>query len=106
VESPTNSEDIDIWFTNIPVTVVAVEGVINGGAATPTVTVSILHNTDRSAAGNQAVNAQAVTSITTGDSLTLGGDVTIPVNSFVWLETTAQGGTTPIISLTVRYTED
>ena len=106
VELPTSSEDLDIWFTNVAVTVVAVEGVINGGASTPTVTCSILHNTDRSAAGNQAVNAQAVTSITTGDSLTLGGDTTIPADSFVWLETSAQSGTTPIISLTVRYTED
>ncbi len=105
VESPTSSEDIDIWFTNIAITIVAVEGVINGGASTPSVTCSILHNTDRSAAGNQAVNAQAVTSITTGDSLTLGGDTTVPANSFIWLETTGQNGTTPIITLTVRYTE-
>jgi hypothetical protein len=107
IEDPTSSEDISWFFTNIAITVIAVEGVLNNGTTTPTVTVELIHHTDRANAGNDVFAApRAVTSITTGDNLTLGGDVTIPANSFVWIETTAQGGTVPELHLTVRYTED
>ena len=107
IESPTSSEDITIFYTNIAITIAAVEGVINNGTATPTVTCQIYHSTDRSAAGNTVfASARAVTSVTSGDNLTLGGDTTVPANSFVWLQTSAQGGTTPELHLTIRYTED
>ena len=106
LEDPTSSEDRTWFYTNIAITVVAVEGVLNNGTSTPTVTVSIHHHTDRANAGNKCVDAQAVTSITTGDDVTLDTDVTIPAASFIWVETTAQGGTTPELALTLRYTED
>ena len=106
VENPTNSEVLDLWFTDVPITVAAVQGVLSSGTTSPSVTLSILHNTDRSLAGNQAVNNQIVTSITTGDNLTLGGDPTVPASSWLWLETIAQGGTVPRLALTIRYTED
>ncbi len=106
-ESPTATDDLDIWYTSAAVTITAVEGVLANGTSTPSVTVDLKHHTDRSNVGNDVFAApRAVTSTTTGDNLTLGGDVTIPANSFVWVETTAQSGTVPIISLTITFTED
>ncbi len=105
-DNPTSSDDKTFQRTPVAITVTAVHGVLNNGTGSPDVTVSILHSTDRNAAGNQAVNAQVVSSITTGDSLTLGGDLDIPANSWIWAETTGQNGTTPEIALTITYTED
>ena len=104
VENPTASEDIWWFFTDRALTVQAVEGILKG-SATPTVTVTIRHDPDRNATGNAAVSAQAVTSTTTGDDVTLS-DATIPADSHVWLETTAQGGTVAELGLHLRYTED
>ena len=106
VEDPTASEDLTMFFTEEAITVRQVEGVLRG-SATPTVTISVMHNTDRNAAGNNVLTAAtAITSTTTGDSPAIGGDVTIPANSFVWLETSAQGGTVDEINVTIKFTED
>jgi hypothetical protein len=64
------------------------------GSASPSVTVTLRHSSDRNATGTVIVNAQAVTSTTTAQSLTIsGGSVTVPDNNFIWLETTARAGT-------------
>ncbi len=107
LEDPISGEDRTWFYTNIAITVVAVEGVLAGGTSTPTIDVSVMHHTDRSdGTPNTAVDDQTVTSITTGDDLTLDTDVTIPAASFVWVETTDQSGTVPELALTLRYTED
>ena len=67
--------------------------------------VAATDSTDRRAAGNALTTSGAVTSTTTGSDATLS-DATIPANSWVWLETTAQGGTTPQMAIFVRYTDD
>lgn len=106
IESPTSSEDASFWRTPVAITVTSVVGVLRG-SATPTVTVSLMHNTNRSSAGlNVFAAARAVTSTTTGDTLTLGGDVTIPANSFIWLESSAQGGTVLELELDMYFTVD
>ncbi len=87
---------------------VDVEGVLPNALSSPYAEVSVLHDLDRSAAGNKIVDAETVTSITTGDSLPLGDDPTVPADSFIWLETGATGvsGTVSELHLTMRYTED
>ena len=106
VEDPTSSEDLTMWFTEEAVTVRQVEAVLRG-SSTPSVTISVMHNTDRNAAGNNVLTAAtAITSTTTGDSPAIGGDVTIPANSFVWLETSAQSGTVDELNVTIKFTED
>ncbi len=105
VESPDSSEDLSWFFTPIAITVTEVTSVSVG--STPSTTISIMHNTNRSSAGNNVLTAAtATTSTTTGDNPAIGGDTTIPVDSFVWLETSAQSGTVDILLVSLTYTED
>jgi hypothetical protein len=106
VESPTSAEDISMFFTNSAITVREMRAVLVG-SSTPSVTWTVRHSTDRSAVGNEVVSGgTTTTSTTTGSDVTAFNDATIPADSFVWLETTAQSGTVGQINITVFYTED
>lgn len=101
VESPTSSENIGMFFTEVAITVTEIRAVLVG-SSTPSVSWTVKHSTDRSAAGNAVVTAgTTTTSTTTGSDVTSFDDATIPANSFVWLETTAQSGTVTAIEVTV-----
>jgi hypothetical protein len=102
IADPTSAEDVTFFFTPIEVTVTIVEVVLRG-SATPSVTLSVRYNSDRSAAGTAVVNAQTVTNTTTGTAVTLTSDVVIPANSFVWLETSAVSGTVDELSVTLIF---
>ncbi len=106
VEDPTNSEDISMFFTAQAITITEMRAVLVG-SATPSVTWTIRHGTDRNAAGAEVVTGGTVTtSTTTGSDVTAFNDATIVADSFVWLETTAQSGTVDEISITIVYTTD
>ena len=93
IYDPTSAEDVTMYYTSGSLVINEVIGVLRGSAS-PSVTVTLRYGADRSAAGTVIVNAQSVTSTTTGDSLTIsGGSVTVPDNNFIWLETTARAGT-------------
>ena len=105
IEAPTASEDISWFFTPVAITVTEVTAVSVG--TTPSTTISIMHNTNRNNAGNNVLtSATATTSTTTGDNPAIGGDTTIPLDSFVWLETSAQTGTVTNLLVSLTYTED
>ena len=106
IEDPTSSEDLAIGFTNRAITVTEMRAVLVG-SATPSVTWTIRHSTDRSAAGNQVVTGgTATTSTTTGSDVTSFNDATIPADSFIWLETTAQSGTVGELHVTIKASVD
>ena len=106
VESPTSTEDTSMFFTDEAITVTKMAAVLRG-SSTPSVTWTIRHSTDRSATGNEVVTSGTITtSTTTGSVVTSFNDATIPANSYVWLETTAQSGTVDEINLTIKYTTD
>lgn len=106
VEDPTATEDISVFFTSRAITVQEMRAVLLG-SATPSVTWTIRHSTDRSAAGNEVVTGgTTTTSTTTGSDVTVFNDATIPADSFVWLETTAQSGTVDELNVCVIYSED
>jgi len=69
VESPTATEDLNIFFTNLAITITEIRAVVRG--STPSVTWTVRHGTDRSAVG-----AEAVTGGTTTTSQMTGSDVT------------------------------
>ena len=69
IESPGASEDVSMFFTNLPITITEIRAVVKG--TTPSVTWTVRHGTDRSATG-----AEAVTGGTTTTSQTTGSDVT------------------------------
>ena len=103
--SPTASEDITMFFTPVAITVSEMRAIVQGSA--PSVSWTIKHSTDRSAAGNVVVTAgTTTTSTTTGSDVTSFDDPTIPADSFVWLETTATSGTINDFNVTIIYTED
>lgn len=106
VEAPTAAEDLSMFFTPVAITVTKIVAVLVG-SATPSVTWTLRHSTDRSAAGNEVVTGgTATTSVSTGSVVTSFDDATIPADSFVWLETTAQSGTVGQVTVTAIYTED
>lgn len=104
VEDPTGTEDITFFFTNRAITLTEMRAVLLG-SATPSVTWQLFHATDRNAAGTQ-IDSNVTTNTTTGDDITVFDDATIPADSFVWFETSAQSGTVDEISVTVIFTED
>ncbi len=107
VEDPSSSEDLTMFFTDRAITINEMEAVLANGASTPSVTWKIFHHTDRSNAGNAVVTAgTTTTSVSTGSIVTSFNDATIPANSWVWIETTAQSGTVPELHVTIQFTED
>lgn len=104
VESPTASENLSFFFTDAAITVVKMSAVLVG-SSTPSVTWSVRHGTDRSAAGSDVVTGgTTTTSTTTGSVVTSFNNAAIAANSYVWVATTAQSGTVGQIVITVYYT--
>ncbi len=108
IESPTSSEDITLFFTNVAITITEMRAVLNNGTTTPSVTWTIRHHaSDRANVGTEVVTGgTTTTSVTTGSDVTSFNDATIPADSFVWFVTTAKSGTVPMFSVTVIYDED
>lgn len=106
VENPTDSEDISLFFTNRAITLTEILVVLIGNTS-PSVTWTIKSDTDRSAVGTEAIIGGVVTTSTTiGSDVISFDDSSVPTDSYVWLETTAQGGTVTQLHLTVFYTID
>lgn len=103
LEEPTASDNITVFRTDVAITVQEVIACSTGSS--PSTTYQLKHHTDRSNAGNALTTSAATTSTTTGDTASLS-DVTIPANSWVWLETSAASGTDVYLSVDIRYTED
>lgn len=103
IEIPTASEDVTVFRTDVAITVVEVIAVSTG--TTPSVTYQLKHDPTRSNSGNNLTTSATTTSTGAGDTATLS-DATIPADSWVWLETTAQTGTVDWLSIDIRYTED
>ena len=105
IESPDNAEDISFFFTDIPLTISKIRAVLVG--STPSVTWSLRHAADRSAAGTELIiGGTTTTEVTTGVDITIFNWPNIIADSHVWFETTAKSGTVESIILTVFYNED
>ena len=102
LQEPTASDDITVFRTDVAITVQEVIGCSTG--TSPSTTYVLRHSTDRSAAGN-VLTTSTTTSTTTGDVASLS-DVTIPANSWIWIETSAASGTSVYLSIDIRFTED
>lgn len=104
VESPSASEDISIFYTDVAITISKIVFIITGATS---VTTTIRHHTDRSNAGNEVVTGgTVVNSTTTGNVVTTFNDETIPANSFIWLKTTALSGTPTSLTAILFYRQD
>ena len=105
IESPSNSENVSFLFTDIPISILKIRAILVG--ATPSVTWSLRHGTDRSAVGAELITGGTVTTeVTTGVDIVSFDDPTIIANSHIWFETTAVSGIVESIILTLFYDED
>lgn len=103
--APTVSSEATIFFTPVAVTITKLVQVVRG--TTPSATFDVRHHTDRSNAGNALITTpSAVTSQTTGTTVTSFADATVPANSFVWLEFDAMSGTVDEAVAAIQYTQD
>jgi len=103
IGSPDNSEDISIFFTEIPIEITKMVAVLVG-SATPSVTWTIRFDANRNLTGIEVVTSgTTTTSTTTGSSVTSFNNTVISANNFVWLETTAQSGTVDEINITIFW---
>jgi len=103
IESPTNTEDLTLFFTDEALVITKIVAVLNG-SSTPSVTWTLRHDADRNATGTEVVTSgSTTTNTTTGHTITSFNAASIPSNSWVWLETTAKSGTVDKIHLSVFY---
>lgn len=105
IENPTASEDFGgVWIpSNYTISSVRCAVV---GSSTPSVTWTLRHSTtDRSAAGTEAVTGGTTTTATTNSEITSFNDAT-GTAGWLWLETTAESGTTNFILVTVILSYD
>ena len=103
METPTTTEDFSFFFTTVAITVTNVAVTVRG--ATPSITGTLKRATDRTAAGTVIHTMSAVTSEAGTDGAP-SGTAAIPLDSYVWLETTAVGAATDELFITITFTED
>lgn len=103
IENPTSGDDVTWFFTNRAITATEIRLVAVGSSVSSVIT--IRHSTDRSAVGT-IVDANTVTSTTTGHDVTAISDATIPANSFVWVEVGTTSGTVTNVHVTMIGTID
>jgi hypothetical protein len=105
IESPTSSENIPLFYTNVAITITKVAEAIRG--TSPSVTYQINHSTtDNSGSPNTLYSSGRTSSTTGGTTTTTFNDATIPAGSWVWITTSATSGTISAISITLIYKND
>ncbi len=105
VENPTASEDINLGFFFVNITITEIQAVVVG--TTPSVTIDPEHRAARDTASNDILSAPvAITNEGAGQNLTSFDDPTVPADSWVVLLTTAKTGTVTELTVTIRYTID
>jgi hypothetical protein len=105
IESPTNAEDITLFYTDDAITITQINTVSRG--ISPSLTYTIRHASDRATTGTEVVTGgSTTTSASAGDEVTSFNDATIPAGSWIWLETTVQSGTVNETNITIEYTFD
>ena len=106
LESPTASENITIWRTNVAITIEQIHAVSTG--TSPDTTFKLWHATNRNEGSPSAIiSFTQTTSETTGDVITpTGANGVIPAGDWIWFQTNAASGTDVILTVNIRYTEN
>lgn len=106
VESPSAAEDLSLFYLVPSGTIRSIEVVLRGSNS-PSLTWTLRHDTDRSAAGTEVVTGGTTTTNTTdGEEITVFDAPDIPANSFIWLETTGIGGSVESVHITITFSDD
>lgn len=107
VESPSNSEDITLFFTDEALIITKIVAVLTGSSS-PSLTWTLRFHSDRSNAGTEIVTGGTTIDsngggTSTGQSITSFNNASISANNWVWFKTTAQSGTVNKIHITIFY---
>jgi len=103
VEQPRNNEDMGLFYTDEEITVQKLVAVLRADSGS-SLTWTVRYNASRAAAGIELVQTGTETSsTTTGDVVDSIDNPTVPVNNYIWLETTAKVGTVYELTLTIFY---
>lgn len=107
VESPAATEDITlIAASNIQRTILSI-GVVLRGSGSPSVTWTLRHGPDRSAAGSEVITGGTVTTDTAaGDLIEDFDSAKILHAEHLWLEISATGGTVDEFALTLNLIDE
>lgn len=99
---PSAAENVTLLWAESAMTIDRIVAHVDG--ATPSVTFSLKHAADRSAAGTDVVTGgSTVTSLTTGNSITTFNNAGIAAGSWLWLTTSAVSGTVSQFHATVYF---
>jgi hypothetical protein len=98
VPYPRPGDAFTIFYTEEPVTLAQVRGLVRGDS--PSVAVELRYAADRSAAGTLATAPITLTNSTTGQAVTVQ-NMPIPAGRFVWLVVTDVTGTVEEVSMTL-----
>jgi hypothetical protein len=103
LQSPTTSENVALFYTTEAITVTNVREALTGSS--PSVTYVLRYgSSSRATSTADIVSSHAATS-TAGANATLTANVNIPAGSYIWIETSATGGTVSEINVTVTYNQ-
>jgi hypothetical protein len=104
IASPVNTDNISLFFTNTAITFSRFESVLRGSGS-PSVTYTIKHGSDRSAAGTEVKSGGVtVTSTTTHAETTTFDNAAVSANSFIWILVSSVSGTVDELNVTLFYT--
>ncbi len=105
IENPSTSENKRIMYTDVAITITKVADAVLG--TSPSVTYQINFASTRDSGSPTALfsSDRTVTS-TSGTTTTTFNDATIPAGSYIWVTTSANGGTVTDFETTIIYTQD
>jgi hypothetical protein len=104
LRNPTNAENVSMFYTPVTLVVSAMHSVVVG--STPSVTFSIRHGSDRSAAGTELVTGGTTCTNETSGVVTTSFDAATISPGWVWITTTAKSGTVDQLNLTLWLTPE
>lgn len=101
IDAVADSMNYTIGYVPAAFTITELRFVHNGTTSSPSITPTVKHGTDRSSGTAVVTSPSAVTSTTTGASVTSFNSATTSANAWLWVETASKSGTTDRFTIAV-----
>jgi hypothetical protein len=99
IAQPRFGDEFTLFYTQFPTTITQVLGVVRG--INPSATMELRYDSNRAAAGTLATVPAAITSVTTGQAVTIQ-NMPIPADRYVWIKVTSVEGTVIELNVSVE----
>lgn len=107
IEDVADNMNFVAGFVRSAFTITEIRAVHSGsGLATPSIQLTVNQGTDRTSGTAVVTGGSTITSTTTGDPITVFNDATCPANSWLWITTASQSGTTDNLEIVIIGTYD